>query len=196
MWTYPCGMHDSDVRSALHVLLNQQHEVEIDSTRFVDELDLCGQVRVDVAVINGHLAGYELKSERDTLRRLPTQVAVYSRVLDRATLVVAERHLHHAQPLLPEWWGVMVASSTPTGVVLEDHTAPAENPGISADDVVQLLWREEVLAELELRGLDAGVRSKSRAVMWERLARGVSLAELRMIVRERLKHRERWRVAR
>jgi hypothetical protein len=47
-----------------------------------------GQVFVDVAVINGEIHGYELKSERDTLERLPRQVEVYSAVLGRATLVV------------------------------------------------------------------------------------------------------------
>jgi hypothetical protein len=40
-----------------------------------------GEVRVDVAVINGELHGYEIKSERDTLERLPRQVKAYSAVL-------------------------------------------------------------------------------------------------------------------
>ncbi|MGD0880095.1 MAG: sce7726 family protein [Acidimicrobiales bacterium] len=189
-------MRDGDVRGALHSLLNQEHRSELAQTRFVDELDLCGQVRVDVAVINGQLSGYELKSERDTLRRLPAQVEMYSRVLDRATLVVAERHLDHARPLLPTWWGLMVASSTDEGVALRHEALPLENPNVSPRDLVQLLWRDEVLAELVERDLDRGVRSKSRQIMWTRLAENVPLAELRMIVRERLKHRERWRVAR
>jgi hypothetical protein len=47
---------------------------------------------------------YEIKSERDDLTRLPGQVAVYGQVLDRATLVVAERHCAAALTLIPDWW--------------------------------------------------------------------------------------------
>jgi len=189
-------MRDGDVRVALHKYLDQIHAQEMHETRLVDEFDLCGEVRVDVAVINGHLAGYELKSERDTLRRLPTQVEIYSRVLDWATLVVAERHLDHARPLLPEWWGVMVATGAPDGVALVLDKEPAENPSVSPQHLVRLLWRDEVLNALEHRGLDHGVRSKPRGAMWARLAETVPLAELRMIVRDCLKRREGWRSAR
>lgn len=188
-------MRDADVRHALHKYLVEHHSDELDQTRFVDELDLCGEVRVDVAVINGRLAGYELKSERDTLRRLPTQVAVYSRVLDCAILVVAERHVEHARTLLPEWWGVMVATSSSSGVVLEHESHPEENPRVVPQDLVRLLWRDEVLVQLERRELDHGYRSKSRAILSKRLADSVPLVELQAIVRDVLKSREGWRVA-
>ncbi len=49
-------------------------------TLVVDELDLCGLTRVDVAVVNGHLSGFEIKGSTDSLRRLPGQVTVYSQV--------------------------------------------------------------------------------------------------------------------
>src|SRR5262249_9341390 len=68
-------MRDGEIRAALHARLIVEHQGEPD-TRFLDELSLCGLVRVDVAVINGTLAGYELKSDLDTLRRLPAHVTV------------------------------------------------------------------------------------------------------------------------
>src|SRR5690348_12382197 len=110
-------MRDGDVRKALHVQLQSEHIAELGQTLFVDELGLCGQVRVDVAVVNGALSGYELKSENDTLRRLPTQVEVYSRVLDFATLVVAKKHAGHARAGLPSWWGLIEAESAADGSV-------------------------------------------------------------------------------
>lgn len=64
-----------------------------------------GACRVDVCVINGHLHGYEIKSDVDTLRRLPLQQQFYSDVLDKATIVVGQRHLDHALETLPAWWG-------------------------------------------------------------------------------------------
>src|SRR4051812_8285009 len=111
-------MRDRDVREQLSHDLRQWHPDK--STLFVDELDLGGLVRVDVAAVNGALWGYEIKSERDTLRRLPTQVEVYSRVLDFAALVVAERHRDHAVDLLPDWWHVVVVTGDADNVVLAD----------------------------------------------------------------------------
>jgi hypothetical protein len=63
-----------------------------------------GSVRIDVAVINGELTGYELKSDRDTLERLPLQAELYSRVFDRLILVVGKRHAKKAIEHIPEWW--------------------------------------------------------------------------------------------
>lgn len=52
---------DGDVRTLL-----KRHLIEIHSstpTRILDELGLCeGDVRVDVATVNGELSGFEIKS--------------------------------------------------------------------------------------------------------------------------------------
>ena len=63
-------------------------------TLIVEELGIRqGAARVDVAVVNGSLHGYEIKSARDTLERLPKQSELYSSVFDTITLVTAENHL-------------------------------------------------------------------------------------------------------
>jgi hypothetical protein len=52
----------------------------------IDELGLCrGTVRVDIAVVNGVLKGYEIKGDQDTLRRLASQAATYNRIFDTMT---------------------------------------------------------------------------------------------------------------
>lgn len=192
---YGSTMRDIDVRDALHRRLNHEHVGQLPDTLYVDELGLCGQVRVDVAVVNGALSGYELKSASDNLRRLPTQVEIYSQVLDHATLVVAESHAEQARAMLPPWWGVIEATWDGMQVELRDIAQPQMNPGIKAFSLAQLLWRNEVLEELSKRGLDAGYRSKPRLVLWDRLATEVPLDELRRLVRTRLKAREGWRSA-
>ena len=45
----------------------------------IDELGLAhAQSRIDLAVFNGHLHGYEIKSAGDTLERLPRQLSFYT----------------------------------------------------------------------------------------------------------------------
>lgn len=189
-------MRDGDVRSALRETLEMEHAAEIDETMFVDELDLCGRVRVDVAVVNGALSGFELKSASDSLRRLPTQVDLYSQVLDYATLVVAPNHEDRALTLIPDWWGHTTAHWVDDRVQLEVVVKPQRNPEPVPASIAMLLWRDEALDELSERELDRGLRSRPRRELCEALAAELELEDLRECVRTRLKAREGWRAGR
>lgn len=186
-------MRDIDVRRALHQELQQLHADDLDDTRIVDELGLCGEVRVDVAVVNGALTGFELKSARDNLRRLPKQVEIYSAVLDYAELVVSENHLADARKIIKPWWGLTVAIPSGESVALDRCRAAKPNRNVDPLSLAQLLWREEALEELRIRGADRGVRSKPRWAVWTRLTETVELEELRSLVRQTLKSRANWR---
>jgi hypothetical protein len=187
-------LRDIDVRTALHSRLSQSMAPGGD-TLVVDELGLCGTARVDVAVVNGSLSGFELKSDVDTLRRLPAQVEAYGHVLDHVTLVVTSRHLEPASALVPAWWGVLVADSESDRVRLKEARPAGANPGLDPSAIAQLLWRDEALSILTHRGIDAGVRSKPRWAMWDRLAQSLELDDLRSEVRAALKRRRGWRAA-
>lgn len=184
-------MRDREVRERLCRDLRAWHSDP--NTLFVDELDLGGLVRVDVAAVNGELWGYEIKSAQDSLRRLPTQVEIYSKVLDFAALVVAERHHQHALGLLPGWWYVYIATEVTDGVMLTEARAGSRNADVDPLHLAQLLWRDEALAELTQRGLDRGVRSKPRQAVWQRLVEELELPALQQVVRTRLKSRVGWR---
>jgi hypothetical protein len=178
-------------RSVLH-----EHQNE-PGTLVVDELGLCnGDCRVDVAVVNGEIHGYEIKSPKDTLDRLPSQAKVYSDVLDRVTLVTCGAHLENAYKIVPDWWGVTCIDADASGEARFQPIRPSQpNPVIVARSVVTLLWKEEVLAALEERGLSRGIRGKPRRFLYDRLAEALPINELRALVRVCLKKRprSRWR---
>lgn len=187
-------MRDIDIRRALVDRVHAQHRRE-KNTRVVEELSLCqGAARVDVAVINGRLHGYEIKSEHDTLARLNGQISVYSAALDRVTIVVAQNHAPKVLASVPDWWGIWLASSEEARVTLKCLRRPKENPRVNTYAQVQLLWRDEALTELMSRQLCNGVKSKSKKQLWERLTSALPPSQVRTIVRERLKARQAWRV--
>lgn len=132
-----CGAGDIDVRAVLHRELRAWHPGG--DTLFVDELDLGGVVRVDTAAINSALWGYEIKSARDTLRRPPQQVEVYSKVCDHAALLVAENHREHAAELLPSWWAMYVVTGGPEVLELTPVATGGPNPGVDPLATAQLL---------------------------------------------------------
>jgi hypothetical protein len=189
-------MRDRDVRDSVWRWLEVAHAGDKE-TLMLDELGLLnGATRIDIAVINGQIEGYELKSERDTLERLPAQRDIYNKVLDRISLVVAENHHDAAEEIIPEWWGLAVASNSRGGVLVTQERPPQMNPGLDAATLASLLWRDEALAVLERYGAARGVRSKPRETLYERLAVALDLDLVRAEVRATLKVRAGWRVDR
>jgi hypothetical protein len=185
-------VRDIDVRTALIEALERQHASEPD-TKLKPEMGLSGgHVRIDVAVLNGFMHGYEIKSDRDTLERLPNQVDYYSDTLDYATIVVGQRYRDKIETMVPAWWGITVATPGPEGVILREDRAATFNPGIDAYSVACLLWKDEALTFLDELGLAKGFRSKPREALYQRLAAMVPLDQLREWVRQRLKSREAW----
>lgn len=185
-------MKDADVRAAVVARLATQFAHD-PTTRIVHEMGVwSGSVRVDIAVINGELTGVELKSDRDTLSRLPFQAQLYSQVFDRVSLVVGSRHFIKAIPLVPDWWEILRAEETPNGVRLVKVRRSKKNPRPDKLLVARLLWRDEALKALASLGLDKGWRSKSVDAIHERLATLLSYKALGVIVRSALKERTGW----
>ena len=184
-----CMPSDAEIRPALHAQLLAKHADEPD-TKIIDELGLCrGQARVDVAVVNGLLHGYEIKSDRDSLRRLDSQVEFYGRVLDRATLVVGDHHLAKVLRVVPEWWGVLRVVATSIGLRIKTVRRGRRNPRRDSRSLVELLCLDDAVALLEQRGAARGVRGKPRRIVWDRVCESFDVDEIAAAVRGHLKAR-------
>ena len=151
-----------------------------------------GTVRIDIAVINGELGGFELKSDSDNLLRLPAQAELYSRVFDRMTLVVGEKHVAKAAALIPTWWGITTARQGARTLLLSGKRKPKRNPTQDPIQVARLLWRDEALAILERHDLVKGCRSKPVQHLQDRLAQQLPLVKLNLETRIALKQRRAW----
>jgi hypothetical protein len=182
-------VRDIDVRLAVRERLNEVH-VNDATTAIIEEMGIwSGSVRIDVAVINGELCGFELKSDRDTLERLPHQADLYSRVFDRLTLVAGGKHAAKAFDLVPDWWGCTIATMDGATVKLTDVRSPTINPKPDPYLVAQLLWKEEALALLDEYDLARGWRSKRVKDLHQRLAQELQFPVLAGSVRCMLKRR-------
>lgn len=144
--------------------------------------------RADIAVIGRWMDGFEIKAERDTLKRLPRQMIAYGRLFDRCTAVVAERHEQSAAEMLPEWWGITTVHIN-GAVTFTTVRKPRTNPGVDPEILVRLLWRDEVMDALFTLGLEPN-RKASRGSLWTELLQSSSLTQLRSAVRNALLHRD------
>jgi len=188
-------MRDIDARRALRQEVKRRHQGETD-TLVVEELGVCqGVARVDFAVINGSIHGYEIKSERDTLVRLPAQSDAYSRALEFVTIVAAQNHLHKVVEAIPDWWGIWTVIRGSDTFAIEAVRGAQPNPSLDSFALVQFLWREEALGILSQHGRSKGLLSKPRTELWRKLTQEFSTDELAEMVRQCLKRRgEVWRV--
>jgi len=129
-----------------------------------------GAARVDFALVNGLLHGFELKSNRDNLSRLPHQAMMYNMVFDRMTLIVGDRHAAEALGIIPDWWGVTgFGVDNANQILFTELREPRLNLAVDKASVVKLLWKNEVLEILAEAGADTGMRSKSRKQMYAKL---------------------------
>lgn len=69
-----------------------------------------GSSLADLVVLNGTSTVYEIKSERDTLRRLASQIQNYSKVFERTYVVTSASKLHSLEHTLPEHVGIITLS--------------------------------------------------------------------------------------
>lgn len=175
-----------DIRKAIH---NGLHSASLNKGEIfiVDELGIDqGKVIADVVAVNGTLHGMEIKSDSDTLSRLPKQILAYDKVFNQSAVVVVKRHLAKAMSLIPEHWGVVVASRSGEDVVLTQHRLSSPNE-IRARDLAELLWKDEAVDVLKIRGAAKGLASKKRKLVWDRLAEVLTHEEIYTAVAEALK---------
>lgn len=184
-------MRDLDIRTALDQQLLGEHPP--DDTLIFHEFGVAhGAARVDIGVVNGSMEGFEIKSDRDTLRRLPAQVEAYNRVFDKVWIVVSGKHVGRLSNVVPRWWGVRHARETPEGVEIKIKRQAKLNPKRQPLALAQLLWREELLEALTELGLEHGMLSKPKRALQLTLAEAVEIDELARIVRDAIKRRD-WR---
>lgn len=186
-------MRDGDIRIALIEKLRPGLEIGGEAV-VLHELGVShGQAIIDVAVISDETHGFEIKSDKDTLARLPSQSRIYPRQFGRLTAVVAERHMAAVVETVPSWWGIVKATESRGKVVLRQNRKGRVNPEFDSRQVLQLLWRDELLEILESIHFDHGLRGKNRASLIERLSDNFSSKTLHWLVRHTLLKRTNWK---
>jgi len=185
-------MQDSDIREVLHSYLDKENKKYTD-TIIVDELDLCsGLSRIDVAVINGFIHGYEIKSEEDNLNRLPNQIKYYNKSLEKVSVALNPIHLDKVLADIPDWWGVLIVNNNNKKGKLKEFRKAAQNPQVESQSILQLLWKEELISIINKYNL-ISKKNSNKNMLRENISQSLDIAIVSHEVRESLKSRKNWR---
>ena len=187
-------MNELEIRQNFHRKKLQRQHVHKD-TLVIDELGLNhGKTRADIAVINGLLIGYEIKSNADSLIRLKEQIKSYNSIFDKSYIIVGKRYVGTIHKYLPDWWGIILAiKGSRFAVNFKLIRKPCMNQHINPVSIARLLWRDEVSNILRKKDMPAKLLRRPRAFLYQSLAERIKISELRKVVGEALKQRNNWR---
>jgi hypothetical protein len=190
----PVTTTDTDIRSALRSK-RFRHQKLRPGTLVIDELGLVhARSRVDVAVINGCIHGYEIKSAQDSLDRLGGQIDIYRQALQKVTIVAAQRHVPKVMASVPDWCGVIEVVQGPrSGIQLQPIRSARMNPDIDPVMLAHLLWRPEVLELLSRVGYAPKQLRHPRKQLYEMLCEAMTLREITVAIHEFMTRRQTWR---
>jgi hypothetical protein len=159
----------------------------------LEELGLLGgSYRADVVLCGEKLSGFEIKSAQDSLARFVHQVRAYSAVFDTATAVVTLNHLHDVLEVLPEWWGLILATATDGRTTLVSLREPESNPRPDALALASLLWKGEAWSVLAASQDGVLPNRVSRRALHEALAASLAWDDLRDTVVGAMRLRNDW----
>lgn len=109
-------MNDAEIRARLHAHFDREGSPWVDEVTTTD-------CRVDMlALVGGVLTGIEIKSGKDTLKRLDRQIANFERRFRQVLVVTEARHAPKVKAAVPGHCGIWVAEETPTGVFLRTRS--------------------------------------------------------------------------
>ncbi|OCG14864.1 sce7726 family protein [Gilliamella sp. WF3-4] len=100
-----------------------------------------GANKADCLILNGISTCYEIKTEFDTLNRLPEQLSSYTKIFDKVFVICANKHLDKICALLPKNVGLL--ELTERGAIKEVIKANMINTSIDRKIMMQSLRVQE-----------------------------------------------------
>ncbi len=155
--------------------------LELDGTLgVVQELEIArGRVRADVVRLsNCSIHAYEIKSDLDTLRRLPKQIQHYNEVFSTITLVVGIDHIVEALYVIPDWWGVIVAEFNDTKLRLNPIRQVQQNNHTDYEAISDLLQKHELMKILDMYSTNSNRYDMSKQMLIQEAQQEVSKESL------------------
>ena len=139
---------------------------DLDTALLITEFEV-GEVRADLAVINGTSTAYEIKTSLDKLERLPKQLEWYSRLFDHTVVVTAPPLRSRVEALVPRHVGITVLSDEGR---LRTLRKPLSNKHATDVELIFRSMRDmevlEICRRLSGQALEPP-NTERRAVCWE-----------------------------
>lgn len=168
-------LNDSDMRE----ILFETYENTGERLRIFEEL-VIGKSRADAILVKeNEILGFEIKSDKDSLVRLTTQVKNYERFCDKCYIVTGVHYIDRIEEAVPKHWGIYDIAKDENGnlhieMFREAERNPKERPTIKLKNQMNLLWRSElirIVKTYKLGGVTTRNKRQLRDLIIEKLGK-------------------------
>lgn len=179
------AMRDRDIRVALESwLLSKQHGSPV---RIIHEFPIPRpSSRIDIALINGRISGYEIKSDVDSLTRLPSQVSSYRKIFEHLCVVTTPQKSRSVLENTPSWCGVLSYGHDGQFKILRKTK---RNPNVDAECLLYSLSKKELLTISMTAGLNSVKNKNSKSQIISKIVSKISKRSIINNCRDQLKNR-------
>lgn len=183
------NLREPEIKAALIDALYADGRIDSD-TVVVSEMPVASMARrADIVVANGHLLGFEIKSDGDKTIRLRGQLEAYQKSFEGTVIVTGARHLDEVLACAPETVGVVAIDHLEDEVPKARMVRKPHLRNMSAETAIRQM-RAMDLYNL-VRSLDLNSSGARDRHTLEGLARDVPPAELRRAALRAIKLRYR-----
>ncbi len=139
--------HEYIYKAALtHKVLLGTHSLKTAS--MINEFRV-GTSKADTVILNGTGTVYEIKSERDTLKRLVKQITAYRDVFAKVNVITGENHLDAVKGAVHKDVGIMLLSNRfKISTIREAIDLPERTKSLSILEAVQSQEAQKILIDL------------------------------------------------
>ncbi|GAA2033744.1 hypothetical protein GCM10009720_12840 [Yaniella flava] len=110
-----------------------------------------GKSRVDLAILNGKSTAYEIKSDRDSLKRINSQLDDYAKFFEEVYVVTSENRQNEVIASIPESTGLLIltsASKPALRTIRKSQNHTSQNDPEIISDSLRLSEAKELLTLL------------------------------------------------
>ncbi|MGN0161322.1 MAG: sce7726 family protein [Lachnospiraceae bacterium] len=139
-------LYDADMREILFETFENTGE----RLRIFEEL-VIGKSRGDAIIVKeNEMIGVEIKSDKDSLVRLKTQVKNYERFCNKCYLATGIHYIDKVEEVIPPYWGIFDITKDEEGrlhieMYREAGPIQGERPKNKLKNQMNLLWRMELI---------------------------------------------------
>lgn len=168
-------LRDPDMREILFEIYENAGE----RLRIFEEL-VIGKSRADAILVKeNEILGFEIKSDKDSLVRLTTQVKNYERFCDKCYIVTGVHYIDRIEEAVPQHWGIYDIAKDENGslhieMFREAERNPKERPTTKLKNQMNLLWRSElikIVKTYKLGGVTTRNKRQLRDLIIEKLGK-------------------------
>ena len=176
---------DADIRTALETwLLDKEHGTFV---RLIHEFSIPRpSSRIDLALINGRISGYEIKSDVDSLTRLASQMNSYGKFFEHLAFVTTPKKSKLLLEKTPDWCGVISLTNSGRFRTLRKMKL---NPNIDSKCLLYSLNKKELSTNAKTLFFDDFKSSLNKENIIEIFLKGLSKKYIIKMCRETIKNR-------